>query len=105
MSARKIPVVNPATEKVIAQVPDQGAAEIDRAVGRAKKAWQSWRGVPAHEKAELLHEVSHRIKARSDELSRLLTTEGGKPFRENKDEMGWSASCFDYYAEIARNSR
>ena len=101
----KLPVVNPANEKVIGEIPNQGAEAVHKAVARAKKAWDSWRKVPAHEKAELLHEVAHRVKSRADELAKLLTQEGGKPFRENKDEMGWSASCFDYYAELARNHR
>lgn len=102
---KKISVVNPATEEVLDEIPNQGPEEVDKAVARAKKAYDSWRKVPAHEKAELLHEISQRIKSRADELSKILTQEQGKPFRENKDEMAWSASCFDYYAEIARNSR
>jgi acyl-CoA reductase-like NAD-dependent aldehyde dehydrogenase len=102
---KKIPVLNPATEKAIGEIPDFGAKEVDAAVGRAKKAYDHWRKVPAHEKAELLHEVAHRLKSRTAELATILTREGGKPLRENKDEMGWSASCFDYYAEISRNSR
>ncbi len=102
---RKIPVVNPATEKVLDEIPNQGPEEVDRAVARARKAFGSWRRVPAHEKADLLHEIARGIRKRAEELSKILTQEGGKPLRENKDEMGWSASCFDYYAEIARNSR
>ena len=35
----------------------------------------------------------------------MLTREGGKPLVENRDEMGWSAACFRYYAEIGRNTR
>src|SRR2546422_5747283 len=34
-----------------------------------------------------------------------MTREGGKPFCENRDEIEWTAACFDYYAEIGRNSR
>ena len=102
---KTIAVVNPATEKVIGEVADDGPEEVHKAVSRAKKAWDHWRQVPAHGKAELLHEISRRIKTGADELATILTREGGKPLRENKDEMGWAASCFDYYAEIARNSR
>ncbi len=105
MSSKNLPVLNPANEKIIAEVPNQGVAEVDRAVQSAKRAFKDWSRVPAHEKAELLHEIAHRIKAQAEELARILTSEGGKPFRENVDEMAWSASCFDYYAEIARNSR
>jgi betaine-aldehyde dehydrogenase len=102
---KNIPVFNPATEDVIDEVPNQGLEQVNQAVARAKRAFDAWRKVPAHEKAEMLHEVARRIKARAEELSRTLTQEGGKPLRENKDEMGWAASCFDYYAEIARHSR
>ncbi|MBI3553726.1 MAG: aldehyde dehydrogenase [Elusimicrobia bacterium] len=102
---KKVPVLNPATEAVLDEVPNQSAEEVNKAVSRARKAWETWRKVPAHEKAEMLHEVSRRIKESTDDLARTLTAEGGKPLRENKDEMAWSASCFDYYAEIARNSR
>ncbi len=34
----------------------------------------------------------------------LMTREGGKPLIENRDEIGWSAAAFDYYAEIGRDS-
>ena len=33
-----------------------------------------------------------------------MTLEGGKPLVENSDEVGWTAACFDYYAEIGRDS-
>ena len=72
---------------------------------RRTQAFKSWRKVGAHEKAELLHEVARKIRARTEELATLLTREGGKPLIENRDEMGWSAACFDYYAELQRNTR
>jgi betaine-aldehyde dehydrogenase len=102
---KKISVLNPATEQVLDEIPNQTAEEVNKAVARARKAYDSWRKVPAHEKAEMLHEVSHRIKEQTENLARILTEEGGKPLRENKDEMAWSASCFDYYAEISRHER
>lgn len=102
---KNIPVINPANEKLLADIPNQSAAEVALAVARAKKAFQSWRLTPAHEKAELLHEIARRLKGRSADLAKTLTEEGGKPLRENIDEMGWSASCFDYYAEIGRHIR
>ena len=32
-----------------------------------------------------------------------MTREGGKPLVENRDEVGWTAGAFDFYAELARN--
>ena len=44
-----------------------------------------------------------RLRSRTDELARVMTLEGGKPLIENSDEVGWTASAFDYYAEMGRN--
>ena len=51
----------------------------------------------------MLHEVANRIRASTDEMARALTSEGGKPLIENRDEVGWTAAAFDYYAEMGRN--
>ena len=51
----------------------------------------------------MLHEVATRMRARTDELARVMTLEGGKPLIENSDEVGWIAAAFDYYAEMGRN--
>ena len=57
----------------------------------------------AIERGDLLHEVATRLRARTDEIARVMTLEGGKPLIENPDEVGWTAAAFDYYAEIGRN--
>ena len=59
--------------------------------------------MPSGERAELLHEVATRIRAKTDELAETMTREGGKPRVENADEVGWVAAAFDYYAELGRN--
>src|ERR1051326_530001 len=104
-SGKMIEVRNPATEEVIASVPAGNAADVDAAVTAAAAAFPAWKKLPAGQKAEMLHEVAQKLTERTDELARMLTFEGGKPFIENRDEMGWSAACFRYYAEIGRNSR
>src|SRR5687767_14771330 len=59
--------------------------------------------MPAIERGEMLHEVAARLRAKTDELARVMTLEGGKPLVENSDEVGWTAAAFDYYAEMGRN--
>ena len=49
--------------------------------------------------------MARKLTEQTEALAELLTREGGKPLVENRDEMGWSAACFRYYAEIGRNSR
>jgi acyl-CoA reductase-like NAD-dependent aldehyde dehydrogenase len=100
-----IPVINPATEEVIDQVARGGAEEVDQAVCTARSAFKSWRWLPGIEKATLLHTVARNLRERSKKLAALMTLEGGKPFCENRDEVEWTAACFDYYAEVGRHSR
>ena len=100
-----LPVVDPATEAVIDEVPRGNADDADLAVAAARAAFQTWRWVPGIEKAALLHEVARGLRARQQELATLMTHEGGKPFCENRDEVEWTAACFDYYAELGRHSR
>lgn len=100
-----IEVVNPATEEVIDSVAAGTAKDARRAIAAANTAFPSWRSVPGVEKAELLHQVATKLRSKAEELAITLTLEGGKPLIENRDEMGWSAACFDYYAEIGRRSR
>ena len=68
-----------------------------------REAVPGWAAMPAVERAELLHEVAARLRARTDDLARVMTLEGGKPLVENSDEVGWTAAAFDYYAEMGRN--
>ncbi len=96
-------VENPYTEAIMAEVATPSAEQLDAAVVAAGEAFRGWASTPAIERAEMLHEVARRLRDRSGELARVMTLEGGKPLVENTDEIEWTASAFDYYAEIGRN--
>ena len=96
-------VENPFSQETIATVALPSAEQVDAALAGARVAARNWAATPAIERAELLHEVANRLRARTDELAALMTREGGKPLVENSDEVGWSAAAFDYYAEMGRN--
>ncbi|NJN19533.1 MAG: aldehyde dehydrogenase [Oscillochloris sp.] len=98
-------VHNPATEEVLDHVPQADADDARRAIAAANIAFKEWRRTTAHDKAHILHEIAHKMRAHSEELATLMTMEGGKPLLENRDEISWCAACFDYYAELQRNTR
>ncbi|MBI2377966.1 MAG: aldehyde dehydrogenase [Deltaproteobacteria bacterium] len=97
-------IENPATLEVIDEVVEATSADVHRACSVAAEAQRYWRHHPAVERARLLHDVARLMREDRAEVSRLLTLEGGKPRIETLDEVEWCAACFDYYAEIARNS-
>ena len=96
-------VENPATEEIVTELQGASPEQVDAAVAGAREAAPGWAATPAVERAELLHEVATRMRDRTEDLARVLTLEGGKPLVENRDEVGWTAAAFDYYAEMGRN--
>ncbi|MGO9038488.1 MAG: aldehyde dehydrogenase family protein [Steroidobacteraceae bacterium] len=101
--ATSIGVIDPATEQRIGEIAEATPADIDRAVAVANATQRTWRAVNHHRRAELLHEVSRRVMADRPLVAEMLTREMGKPYKESFDEVGWSASAIDYYAEVARH--
>lgn len=96
-------VENPATEETITSLGTAGAEQVRAAVAAAREAQHAWgRELTAAERAEALHEIAAGLRERTEELARIMTAEGGKPLLENRDEVGWTASAFDFYAELAR---
>jgi acyl-CoA reductase-like NAD-dependent aldehyde dehydrogenase len=98
-----ISVADPATEERLGQITDATAADIDQAVAAANAAQRSWRNVNHHRRAEMLHEVARQVMSARPLVAEMLTREMGKPYKESFDEVAWSASAIDYYAEIARH--
>ena len=104
-TGRPIEVINPASEEVIAEVASGGTDQIDAAVRGSERAFKAWKKTPAAERGEMLHELSSWMSSHSDSIAVTLTREGGKPLVENRDEVGWSAACCDFYAELGRTER
>jgi acyl-CoA reductase-like NAD-dependent aldehyde dehydrogenase len=97
-------IENPYTEEIVASVRSPDSEQLDVAFAAARDASREWGRTPAVDRGELLHEVATRLRSRTDDLAEVMTREGGKPLVENSDEVGWTAACFDYYAEIGRDS-
>lgn len=100
-----VEVIDPATGETIDEVASASLDQVLEAVDAAKTAFRQWKRTPAPERGEMMHALSAWIAENTEELATTLTREGGKPLVENRDEMGWSASCLDFYAEIGRLER
>ena len=99
-AGQTIPVVNPATEEVIAEVASAQADDVDAAVAAARAALQGpWSRLSARERGRLLWKTGEKLLERGDELARLETLHNGKPIFESRQiEIPASAECFQYYA-------
>lgn len=78
-TAETFPVLNPATEKVVAQAPKATAEQLNQAVAAARRAFPAWSATPDAERSRLVHAIADALGAHSEELTKLLTLEQGKP--------------------------
>jgi aldehyde dehydrogenase (NAD+) len=78
-------VFNPATENLLAKVAQGSAADVDKAVKAARKAFKSWSALSGHDRAVYLYAIARHIQKRERFLSVLETMDNGKPIRETRD--------------------
>ena len=95
-------VVNPATEKVIAQVPRTSAVDIDLAVQSAKQSQRQWKKYAAVERGEYLRNIAAVIRDNRNHLAKTISEEQGKVMQLAEGEVDGAAGYFDYVAEWAR---
>src|SRR3954452_23968558 len=93
-----IAVVEPATEQVMAELPQAGIEETDAAVARAKRAFPAWRAVGPADRARMLHRLADALGAHSEDLAVLEARNAGKPIGDARGEMQMVVDCFRYYA-------
>jgi acyl-CoA reductase-like NAD-dependent aldehyde dehydrogenase len=82
---------NPATEEVLALVPDASRDQLDGAVAAAKAAFPAWAGKPIVERQNLVAAIGDAIEAHAEDFMRLLTCEQGKARAGAEWEIGGSA--------------
>lgn len=90
---------NPSTGAEIAQVPDLGAAETERAIAAAAAALPAWCAKTAKERGILLRRWHDLILANQEDLAVLMTLEQGKPLVEARGEVAYGASFIEWFAE------
>lgn len=98
------PVVNPATEEVIAHVPHASKADLDRALAAAQEGFKTWRAVFPDERGRILKRAADLLRERKEEIARIATTESGKVIHETRIEVMMSANIFEWYAEEGRRA-
>ncbi len=96
-------VIDPATEDTIGEIADCSLDEVEQAIAVANRAQRAWSAQPGLVRAERMHEVAAKMREMAPLFAEMLTREMGKPFKECADEVDWSASAIDYYAEIGRH--
>src|SRR5687767_1578472 len=81
---REFAVLDPATDREVARVPEGGEKEAKQAIEAAAGALPAWRARTAWERARILRRFADLMLREQDRLARLMTSEQGKPLAESK---------------------
>jgi acyl-CoA reductase-like NAD-dependent aldehyde dehydrogenase len=96
--AQTLKVIEPATEKVLAEVPEAGIEEADQAVARAKAAYPAWRALAPRDRANTLRHLASAVEQNADKLATLEARNVGKPISDARGEIGMVVDVFNYFA-------
>ena len=86
-TSKALNVTNPATGELLARVPLSGRSDVDRAVTVATSAFDTWRQVPAVQRARYLFRFKELLEKRAEELARTVTLEHGKTLDESRGSV------------------
>ncbi|WKB52595.1 NAD-dependent succinate-semialdehyde dehydrogenase [Eleftheria terrae] len=98
-SDARFDVHDPATGRRLADVPNLGAADAERAIAAAERAWAGWRAMTAKARAAVLMKWFQLLQQHADDLARIMTAEQGKPLAEARGEVAYAASFIEWFAE------
>jgi acyl-CoA reductase-like NAD-dependent aldehyde dehydrogenase len=93
-----LPVLNPATEQLIATVPCAGPGDVDSAVRRAASAQRTWAALTPADRARLLRGFAAAVDGRIDDLARIEVEEAGHTVGNARWEAGNVRDLLDYAA-------
>ena len=91
--------LNPTTGMPLKRFKAATRIEVDKAVERARKAFEKWRILLPARRAVYLERTANTLKSQKDKLGRIITLEMGKTIRESVSEVLKCAWALEYYAE------
>ncbi len=92
------PIVNPATEEVVAHVEMESVEQADQAIERAERAAAPWRAVTPADRARLLRRFAEVVDAHNEELAQLEVANSGHTISNARWEAGNVRDVLHYYA-------
>lgn len=95
----KMPVYDPRTNKMIAEVAKAGKNDVLEAIEAANNAFPKWAKTPLYERTKLLRKAAEIVRKNREEIAKAMTLEQGKPFKEALGEVDKGADILIYYAE------
>lgn len=104
MTGQTVEDHNPANGEIIALIPASGEKDVEAAVSAARKAYKSWRLLPAPKRAEIIFRAGAILERRKEELARAMTREMGKVLSEARGDVQEGIDMAYYMAGEGRRT-
>ncbi|HIH75583.1 MAG TPA: aldehyde dehydrogenase [Methanosarcina sp.] len=98
-------VKNPATGKLLEQVPLGTEDDVALAVEAAASAFESWASTSPQQRGVIFYRAAGLVRERKEEIATLLTQEQGKPLAESRNELEGFAHVLEYYCGLTGSLR
>src|SRR5688572_10015783 len=100
---RTVDNVNPAdTRQVLGKAVKSSKEDTNRAIDSAKRAFASWRKVPAPKRGTIIFDAMRIMSERREEMAQALTREEGKTLAEARGELAKSIALLEFRSEERR---
>ena len=102
-SGRTYPVPNPATEAVVAEVPNAGVEDLERAIAAARRAFDEgpWRRTTPADRHRILHRIADGVEARKEDFRRVLVAAAGAEYITHYIQLEVPIQLLRIYADLA----
>ncbi|HZS83390.1 MAG TPA: NAD-dependent succinate-semialdehyde dehydrogenase [Stellaceae bacterium] len=103
-AGRTIPVLNPATAEPIGAVAHAEQSDLDRALAAAERGFKTWRKVSAFDRYKIMRKAADNLRARAEDIARIMTQEQGKPLAQARMEVLAGGDLIDWFSEEGRRA-
>lgn len=98
------PLIDPATEDVLTDVPHASPADLDEALAASAEGFKIWRDTTPVARQAVMEKAARLVEERMDTMARTLTMEMGKPLAESKIELGSVVDVIRWYGEEGKRA-
>jgi acyl-CoA reductase-like NAD-dependent aldehyde dehydrogenase len=94
-------IINPATEEIIRDIPEDNIETLTVKFQLLKRAQPAWSDKGIAARAKILEQFSEIMTERIEELSAILTAETGKPIQQSRNEINGAHTRIKWLTENA----
>ncbi|MGB8192895.1 MAG: aldehyde dehydrogenase family protein, partial [Chitinophagaceae bacterium] len=92
-------IINPATEEIIQDIPEDSRESAEQKFKQAKEAQRAWASTPLQQRIACIEKFHGLLDEEKDELAKTLTSEMGKPLQQSYNELNGARTRIKFFID------